>query len=67
MRQLFLEGNSNKQGRKYRLALRNRTHQKQSKLDERKGMPNYHRENIPGATWFFTVNLLERRNNNFFD
>ena len=27
-------------------------------------MPNYRRAKIPGATWFFTVNLLKRRNNN---
>ena len=26
-------------------------------------MPNYRRAYIPGATWFFTVNLLQRRNN----
>ena len=24
-------------------------------------MPNYKRAFIPGGTWFFTVNLLERR------
>jgi putative transposase len=24
-------------------------------------MPNYHRAFIPGASWFFTVNLLDRR------
>ena len=24
-------------------------------------MPNYRRIFIPGGTWFFTVNLLERR------
>ncbi len=24
-------------------------------------MPNYRRIHIPGATWFFTINLLERR------
>lgn len=27
------------------------------------GMPNYRRLWIPGGTWFFTVNLLERRGN----
>ena len=27
-------------------------------------MPNYRRAKITGATWFFTVNLLERHNNN---
>jgi putative transposase len=27
------------------------------------GMPNYRRVWVPGATWFFTVNLLERRGN----
>ncbi|CAH0309180.1 REP-associated tyrosine transposase [Pseudomonas sp. Bi70] len=26
-------------------------------------MPNYRRDFPPGATWFFTVNLLERRGN----
>ncbi len=26
-------------------------------------MPNYRRIFIPGGTWFFTVNLLERKNN----
>lgn len=26
-------------------------------------MPNYRRAFIPGGTWFFTVNLLERRSN----
>jgi len=26
-------------------------------------MPNYRRATIPGATWFFTVNLLERHGN----
>ena len=26
-------------------------------------MPNYRRGNTPGATWFFTVNLLERHDN----
>ena len=26
-------------------------------------MPNYKRAFIPGGTWFFTVNLLERRHN----
>jgi len=26
-------------------------------------MPNYRRAFIPGGTWFFTVNLLQRRNN----
>ena len=26
-------------------------------------MPNYRRAFIPGGTWFFTVNLLERRGN----
>lgn len=26
-------------------------------------MPNYRRAWVPGATWFFTVNLLERRGN----
>lgn len=26
-------------------------------------MPNYRRAWVPGATWFFTVNLLERRDN----
>ncbi len=24
-------------------------------------MPNYRRALVPGASWFFTVNLLERR------
>jgi putative transposase len=27
------------------------------------GMPNYRRTFIPGATWFFTVNLLECHGN----
>ena len=27
-------------------------------------MPNYRRLFIPGGTWFFTVNLLQRQNNN---
>jgi len=27
-------------------------------------MPNYRRAFIPGGTWFFTVNLLQRYNNN---
>lgn len=27
-------------------------------------MPNYRRVFLPGGTWFFTVNLLERKNNN---
>ena len=27
------------------------------------GMPNYRRLRTPGATWFFTVNLLARRDN----
>jgi putative transposase len=27
-------------------------------------MPNYRRAFIPGGTWFFTVNLLQRRGNN---
>ena len=27
-------------------------------------MPNYRRAFVPGGIWFFTVNLLERRNNN---
>ena len=26
-------------------------------------MPNYRRAFVPGGTWFFTVNLLERHNN----
>ncbi|WP_366042943.1 hypothetical protein [Methylomonas sp.] len=26
-------------------------------------MPNYRRALIPGGTWFFTMNLLERKNN----
>ena len=26
-------------------------------------MPNYRRALTPGGTWFFTVNLLERRGN----
>ena len=26
-------------------------------------MPNYHRAYVPGGTWFFTVNLLQRKNN----
>ena len=26
-------------------------------------MPNYRRAYIPGGTWFFTVNLLQRRGN----
>lgn len=26
-------------------------------------MPNYRRALVPGASWFFTVNLLERRGN----
>jgi putative transposase len=26
-------------------------------------MPNYRRTDTPGATWFFTVNLLERHGN----
>jgi len=26
-------------------------------------MPNYRRAFIPGGTWFFTVNLLQRHNN----
>ncbi|MGR9087949.1 MAG: REP-associated tyrosine transposase [Gammaproteobacteria bacterium] len=26
-------------------------------------MPNYRRSFVPGGTWFFTVNLLERRGN----
>jgi putative transposase len=26
-------------------------------------MPNYRRTFVPGGTWFFTVNLLERHNN----
>ena len=26
-------------------------------------MPSYRRVFVPGATWFFTVNLLERREN----
>jgi putative transposase len=26
-------------------------------------MPNYRRAFVPGVTWFFTVNLLERKNN----
>ncbi len=26
-------------------------------------MPNYRRALVPGASWFFTVNLLQRRNN----
>jgi putative transposase len=26
-------------------------------------MPNYRRAFIPGGKWFFTVNLLERKNN----
>lgn len=27
-------------------------------------MPNYRRLQIPASTWFFTVNLLQRHNNN---
>ena len=27
-------------------------------------MSNYRRYFIPGGTWFFTVNLLQRKNNN---
>jgi REP-associated tyrosine transposase len=27
-------------------------------------MPNYRRAFIPGGTWFFTVNLLQRHHNN---
>jgi putative transposase len=27
------------------------------------GMPNYRRDWTPGGTWFFTVNLLQRRGN----
>jgi putative transposase len=27
------------------------------------GMPNYRRDYVPDASWFFTVNLLLRRNN----
>ncbi len=27
-------------------------------------MPNYRRAFVRGGTWFFTVNLLERRGNN---
>ena len=27
-------------------------------------MPNYRRTFVPGGTWFFTVNLLERQDNN---
>lgn len=27
-------------------------------------MPNYRRAFVPGGTWFFTVNFLERHNNN---
>ena len=27
-------------------------------------MPNYRRLQMPGSTWFFTVNLLQRHNNN---
>jgi hypothetical protein len=30
---------------------------------EGQGMPNYRRAYAPGASWFFTVNLLQRRNN----
>jgi hypothetical protein len=30
---------------------------------EGQGMPNYRRAYVPGASWFFTVNLLQRRNN----
>ncbi len=26
-------------------------------------MPNYRRAFVPGGTWFFTVNLLQRQNN----
>ncbi len=26
-------------------------------------MPNYRRAFVPGGTWFFTVNLLQRRGN----
>ena len=26
-------------------------------------MPSYRRAFVPGGTWFFTVNLLERRGN----
>jgi hypothetical protein len=28
-----------------------------------KDMPNNRRARVPGGTWFFTVNLLERRGN----
>ncbi len=28
-------------------------------------MPNYRRAFIPGGTWFFTVNLLQRHGNDF--
>jgi hypothetical protein len=30
------------------------------------GVPNYRRLWIPGGTWFFTVNLLERHENDLF-
>lgn len=29
-------------------------------------MPNYRRHRVPGGTYFFTVNLLERRNRPFY-
>lgn len=30
-------------------------------------MPNYRRAFVPGGTWFFTVNLLDRRQSLLFD
>jgi hypothetical protein len=30
---------------------------------EGQGMPNYRRAYVSGASWFFTVNLLQRRSN----
>lgn len=34
-----------------------------SRVMEGQGMPNYRRVYVPGASWFFTVNLLRRGNN----
>jgi putative transposase len=31
--------------------------------EQRKNMPNYRRAFIPGGSWFFTVNLLQRHHN----
>ena len=30
-------------------------------------MPDYHRNRVPGGTYFFTVNLLERRSSLLVD